>query len=196
MTTTATASWGLDVLVSSLARAGGGPLAGHQRGVSVTLRALADVLPHGSADGRTIAADLAKVGGVSERTIRAGLTVLESLGLISWQRGRKWVASRIRVCKRTLARWVRDARMRRTPAASDPRPAPVRRPGRGRRSPGGRPQQPPRPAGPGRPRSARSQPEMVSGPHPFGGVTAVPVTVPGEISTLIGACRAALRRRR
>ena len=119
---TATAAWPLDRLVSSLARAGWDVLDGRKGGgPRAVLRALADLLPHGSATGLVTAPQIADAAGLSERWTRETLTRLEYAGVIRWTRGTiingRPTASIIRVSKRALAdlvnrgRKVRDAKL-------------------------------------------------------------------------------------
>ncbi|WP_425310633.1 hypothetical protein AADG42_18245 [Ammonicoccus fulvus] len=108
-----TAAWDIDTLVGALARRGWGPIAAETQGVRTVLRALVDVLPHGSAEGRATAHQLADVTGLSERWVRRCLARLEQVGLVQWtrgwiERGRK-VPSLFRISKRTIAAWVRAA---------------------------------------------------------------------------------------
>ncbi len=112
-TPTATAAWPIDTLIGALARRGWGPIAAETQGVRTVLRALVDVLPHGSAEGRATAGQLADVTGLSERWVRRCLARLEQVGLVQWtrgwiERGRK-VPSLFRISKRTIAAWVRAA---------------------------------------------------------------------------------------
>ncbi len=81
------ASWPLASLMRSLARAGWGDLTDQQRGAQVVLRALADVLPDGSGNGKATAPQIADVSGYSKRWVEQQLRQLEDLGLIVWVRG-------------------------------------------------------------------------------------------------------------
>lgn len=112
---TPTASWPLPSLITSLKRAGWGPLHGREyQGVRSTLLALEGLLPRKSAEGRCTAWQVAEAAGLSERWTRRCLTVLEDLGIIKWQRGTilrgEPLASFIRVQKRKLAQLIRIAR--------------------------------------------------------------------------------------
>lgn len=85
---TPTAFWPLPSLLRSLSRAGWGDLAGREyQGVRSTLTALANRLPDKSAEGLATAEQISAAAGLSERWVRRCLTVLEDLGLITWQRG-------------------------------------------------------------------------------------------------------------
>lgn len=111
----ATAGWPLDKLVSALARAGWDDLTARAAaGLRTVLRALSDVLPHGSATGQTTAQQLADAAGLSERWVRRCLTLLEDMELITWTRGQirdgRPIPSTIRVSKRGLADLVNRAR--------------------------------------------------------------------------------------
>lgn len=110
-----TAAWPLDRLVAAIARAGWDELAGRRGGAyRGILRALADLLPHGSATGLVTSPQLADAAGISERWARHILAGLEEAGLITWTRGTiidgKPRPSLIRVNKRALADLVRRAR--------------------------------------------------------------------------------------
>lgn len=110
-----TAAWPLPRLVSALARAGWHELHGRRGGAyRAILRALCDLLPHGSATGHVTAPQLADAAGISERWARHILTGLEEAGLITWTRGGiidgRPTPSLIRVSKQALADLVRRAR--------------------------------------------------------------------------------------
>lgn len=111
----ATAGWNLDRLVAALARAGWANLDGRQGGgPRAVLRALADLLPHGSATGRVTANQLADAAGLSEKWTRVVLARLEAGGIITWIRGGivngRPTASIVTVSKRVLARLINRAR--------------------------------------------------------------------------------------
>ena len=113
--TAVTAAWPLDRLVAALARSGWDTLAGRSGGAPRSiLRALADLLPHGSATGQVTAHQLAEAAGLSERWTRTILARLEDLGLIRWTRGTivagRPMPSLIRVSKRAIAALVRQGR--------------------------------------------------------------------------------------
>lgn len=131
-----TAGAPLAVLVKHLARAGWGDLAGvDAKGVRAALRALADLLPAGSASGRVTAPQIAASAGYSERWMRSRLELLEAADVITWTRGGvvagRPVPSLIRVHKRVLldlvlaARTIRDAVVRKAAAATRERLAGV-----------------------------------------------------------------------
>lgn len=83
-----TAAWPTPSLLTSLSRAGWGDLTGrHMQGVRSTLRGLADLLPHGSAEGLATAQQIAETAGLSERWVRRCLHLLEDAGLVRWVRG-------------------------------------------------------------------------------------------------------------
>ena len=128
----ATAGWPLDRLVAALARAGWDVLDGRRGGgPRAVLRALTDLLPHGSATGYATAPQIADAAGLSERWTRETLTRLESAGVITWTRGTiingRPTASIIKVSKRVLAdlvnrgRKVRDSRLARRAAETSRR---------------------------------------------------------------------------
>src|SRR5690606_37585366 len=104
-----------DSLMTSLARAGWGDLTGrHLQGVRSTLRALVDLLPHGSGQGEATASQIADASGLSERWTRRCLGILEDAGLISWHRGGvaygRPQPSAFRIAKRALVDLIRGAR--------------------------------------------------------------------------------------
>lgn len=112
---TPSAAWPLPSLITSLKRAGWGPLHGREhQGVRSTLLALEGLLPRKSAEGRCTAWQVAEAAGLSERWTRRCLTVLEDLGIITWRRGTilrgEPFPSFIRVQKRKLAQLIRIAR--------------------------------------------------------------------------------------
>lgn len=113
---TPTAAWPAPSLVGALCRAGwGDDLDGRAGGgVRQVLRALVDLLPHGSAAGKVTAAQVADAAGLSVRWTRNRLHVLEDLGLISWRRGGvvdgRPTAGWVRICKTALAALVRRTR--------------------------------------------------------------------------------------
>ena len=111
----ATAGWHLDRLVAALARAGWATLDGRQGGgPRAILRALADLLPHGSATGRVTAPQLAEASGLSEKWTRVVLARLEAAGIITWIRGGivngRPTASIVKVSKKALANLINRAR--------------------------------------------------------------------------------------
>lgn len=110
-----TAYWPMTSLLRSLARAGWGDLDGAKaRGQRNVLRALADQLPDGSAEGLTTAHQLADASGYSVRWVEQCLRELEARGLIVWHRGgvhyRKPRPSLIRVVKARLVDLILSAR--------------------------------------------------------------------------------------
>lgn len=112
---TPSAAWPLPSLITSLKRAGWGPLHGREhQGVRSTLLALEGLLPRKSAEGRCTAWQVAEAAGLSERWTRRCLGVLEDLGIIKWQRGTilrgEPLPSFIRVQKRKLAQLIRISR--------------------------------------------------------------------------------------
>ncbi len=76
-------------LLTSLANAGWGELAGHSwKGARSILDALARSLPYKTASGYATAYQIAqRAGGMSERWTRRCLEFLEEIGLIQWNRG-------------------------------------------------------------------------------------------------------------
>lgn len=109
------ASWPLPALLTSLANAGWGDLAGREHaGLRATLRGLEALLPHGSAKGHGTAWQVAQRAGLSERWTRRCLGLLEDLGIIRWQRGTiidsRPEPSRFTVVKSALVRLIRIAR--------------------------------------------------------------------------------------
>lgn len=112
---TPSAAWPLPSLITSLKRAGWGPLHGREhQGVRSTLLALEGLLPHKSAEGRCTAWQVAEAAGLSEKWTRRCLTVLEDIGIITWRRGTilrgEPLPSFIRVQKRKLVQLIRIAR--------------------------------------------------------------------------------------
>ena len=104
-----------DSLMTSLARAGWGDLTGRQlQGVRSTLRALVDLLPHGSGTGEATAAQISDASGLSERWTRRCLHLLEDAGLITWQRGGvaygRPQPSAFRIVKTALVALIKGAR--------------------------------------------------------------------------------------
>lgn len=110
----------LPSLMTSLARAGWGPLAGRRwQGVRSTLSGLVARLPHASGQGLVTVEQIAAGAGLSVRWTRRCLYVLEDRGLIRWTRGGivagKPAPSCIRVIKSALvgvigaSRILRDA---------------------------------------------------------------------------------------
>lgn len=113
--TTPNASWPLPALLTSLANAGWGDLAGREHaGLRATLRGLEHLLPHGSAKGSGTAWQVAERAGLSERWTRRCLGLLEELGIIRWQRGTiidsRPEPSCFTVVKSALVRLIRIAR--------------------------------------------------------------------------------------
>lgn len=106
---TATAAWPLPVLIEALRRT----TALERRQVDV-LSALSSVLPHGSAAGRTTAAQLSDHARYCERWTRVTLAELEDLGLVQWSRGGVKAGapqpSYIVVSKKMLAAAIRGGR--------------------------------------------------------------------------------------
>lgn len=107
-------------ILTSLARAGWGDIAGSQhKGTRAMLRALVDLLPYGSGEGLVTAPQIADASGYSERWVRSRLVELEQRGLILWRRGGvvagTCVPSHVRIVKGAvlalvgLARTVKDA---------------------------------------------------------------------------------------
>lgn len=112
---TLTAARPADSLMTSLARAGWGDLSGrHLAGVRTTLRALVDLLPHGSAAGFVTAPQVADVANLSERWVRRCMQLLEDAGLITWTRGGVAFGqpqpSHVRISKRLVVEIIRGAR--------------------------------------------------------------------------------------
>jgi len=112
---TPTAQWPAPALLVSLGhcevpelqgRAGHGPLA--------VLTALAKCLPHDSAAGQVTAAQVARVAGYSERWTRRCLQLLERLGLVTWSRGWRGHAGRMRIVKAAVAAMIRRYRAARS----------------------------------------------------------------------------------
>lgn len=116
---TPSAAWPLPSLMTSLSRAGWGILSAHEhKGSRAVLRALTDLLPHGSAEGLSTAAQVADVAGLSERWARKCLQTLEDLGIIRWNRGGiaygKPRPSHFRIVKARLASMIKAARPEQT----------------------------------------------------------------------------------
>ena len=107
--TAPTAGWSLPSLLSYLGRHGwGDDLDGRRgQGLRSCLRALADLLPPGAAEGKVTAAQVSDAAGLSVRWTRRCLHTLENLGIITWTRG--WLdkgkprAGWLRVEKASLA---------------------------------------------------------------------------------------------
>ena len=103
-------------LVTSLARAGWGDLAGREwQGVRTVLRALVDSLPHRSGEGFVTEPQVAQRAGLSLRWTRRCLHVLEDLGVIvQWRRGGviagRPAPSWLRLSKRLLVALIEAAR--------------------------------------------------------------------------------------
>ncbi len=102
-------------IVTSLARAGWGDLAGSQhKGTRAMLRALVDLLPYGSGEGLVTAPPLADASGYSERWVRSRLIELERRGLILWRRGGvvagRCVPSHMRIVKGAVLALIGIAR--------------------------------------------------------------------------------------
>lgn len=107
----------LPSLVTSLKRAGWGDLAGREwGGVRATLDALVARLPHRAGEGLVTVQQIADSAGMSRRWAARCLEVLESLGVIRWQRGGAVEGtpqpSFIRVVKREIIRLIELARPR------------------------------------------------------------------------------------
>lgn len=119
-----TAHWPVPSLVTSLSRAGWGPLAGREgQGVRSTLRGLMDLLPHRSGQGLVTAAQVAETAGLSERWVRTCLHLLEDAGIITWSRGGvvegRPTPSFIRIVKRALVELIHAARSEITQVRAD-----------------------------------------------------------------------------
>lgn len=110
------ASWETPDLLGAYARAGGGGFDQSEVGAERVLRALVDLLPHGSAAGKATAAQVADAAGMSVRWARHCLHLLEDMGLITWRRGGvidgKPQAGWITIIKANLARLIRRSRDR------------------------------------------------------------------------------------
>lgn len=110
-----TAGAPLPLIMSALARAGWADLdTGAAQGVRSVLRALCDLLPHGSATGNVTTSQIADAAGLSGRWTADRLRVLEAMELITWTRG-QIIAGRptpglIRVNKKRLVDLIRRAR--------------------------------------------------------------------------------------
>lgn len=106
---TVSAACPLPVLIEALRRSA----ALERRQVDV-LSALSSVLPHGSAAGRTTAAQLGDVARYCEKWTRVALAELEDLGLVVWRRGGVKAGvpqpSFFLVVKKMLALVIRDGR--------------------------------------------------------------------------------------
>lgn len=105
----------LPSLLTSLARAGWGPLSGGAlQGVRSTLTALVSQLPHGSGEGTSTAEQVALAAGLSGRWVRECLKTLEDLGLVTWTRGGviagKPAPSHFRINKRAVVALILEAR--------------------------------------------------------------------------------------
>ena len=105
----------LPALMTSLARAGWGDLAGRElQGIRTTLNALVAQLPHRSGEGLTTAEQVAQSAGLSVRWVRRCLHYLEDLGLVIWRRGGVQsglpAPSHFRIVKTMLVDLVRAAR--------------------------------------------------------------------------------------
>lgn len=115
-----TAQWKTPALMTSLANAGWGELAGRaMQGVRSTLHGLVATLPHGSAAGKATAYDVAMRTGLSLKWTTRCLHLLEDLGVIEWTRGgitidsaaqRKGTPGWFRIVKRQLVALVVAAR--------------------------------------------------------------------------------------
>lgn len=104
-----------NILMTSLNRAGGGPLAGHaMRGARYTLSALVDQLPFKSGEGKVTVPQVADTSGYSIRWTRIAMQELEAAGIITWTRGGvvagKQVPSYVRISKKALVEMIRQAR--------------------------------------------------------------------------------------
>lgn len=112
---TPTAAWPTHTLTSSLARSGWGDLSGRSmQGIRSTLRALVDLLPHGSGAGFATAAQIADAAGLSERWVRRCLHLLEDADVVRWTRGGVTMGkpgpSHFRISKRVLVALIGGAR--------------------------------------------------------------------------------------
>lgn len=112
---TVTAGWPLPKLLAALARAGWADLdTGAAQGIRSTLRALSDLLPHGSALGQVTTNQVADAAGLSARWTARCLRYLEEVGLITWTRGMLLAGvptpGVIKVNKKILALLIRKAR--------------------------------------------------------------------------------------
>lgn len=113
---TMTAHAPLPSLVTSLARAGWGDLAGREwQGVRTVLRALVDSLPYRAGQGDVTEPQIAQRAGLSLRWTRRCLHMLEDLGVIvGWRRGGavlgRPIPSWLRVSKRALLDLIHAAR--------------------------------------------------------------------------------------
>lgn len=126
------AGWPLDRLVSALARAGWDDLTGRVAGgVRATLRALADLLPHGSALGEVTANQIADASGLCNSWTRRCLSVLEDMGIITWTRGGitdgRPIPSIIKVSKQAVADLANRARRSLPPRLEERATATARR---------------------------------------------------------------------
>ncbi len=195
---TATAGWPLPRLVAALARAGWDVLDGRKGGgPRAVLRALVDLLPHGSATGLVTAPQIAEAAGLSERWTRETLLRLEVAGMIQWTRGTiingRPTASIIKVSKRAIAdlvnraRPVRDARLARRAAETSKRIQDTLRL---------RTLRPRRAAEPARQATARPRPALSAALPPYGEVTgAVPAPQVGLSPDRTSTFRQQLRLR-
>lgn len=109
------AHWSVPSLLTSLANAGWGPLAGRaHQGLRTTLHALTAALPHRSGEGKATAWQIHRRAGLSERWVRYCLHVLEDLGLIEWTPGGVidgvCQPSHFRIVKAALVDLIRAAR--------------------------------------------------------------------------------------
>lgn len=106
----------LPALVTSLARAGWGDLAGREwQGVRSVLRALVDSLPHRSGEGFVTEPQVAERAGLSLRWTRRCMHLLEDLGVVvDWRRGGviagRPAPSWLRLSKRFLLALIEAAR--------------------------------------------------------------------------------------
>jgi hypothetical protein len=115
-----TARWETRDLMTSLANAGWGDLAGRaMQGVRSTLHGLVATLPYGSGAGKATAYDIAMRTGLSLKWTTRCLHLLEDLGIIEWTRGgitidsasqRKGLPGWFRIVKRQLVALVLAAR--------------------------------------------------------------------------------------
>lgn len=113
---TPSAAWPVDALVGALGRSGWGvELDGRAgQGVRSALRALVDLLPHGSAAGKVTVDQVADVAGLSSRWTRRCMHVLEDLGILTWTRGHiergRPRPGYVMLCKRRIAELVNNLR--------------------------------------------------------------------------------------
>jgi hypothetical protein len=115
-----TARWETRDLMTSLANAGWGELAGRaMQGVRSTLHALVATLPYGSGAGKATAYDVSLRTGLSLKWTTRCLHLLEDLGIVEWTRGgitidsasqRKGTPGWFRIVKRQLVALVLAAR--------------------------------------------------------------------------------------